>query len=90
VLPDNIDIVQLALDLDGVASRHGISIKSVKAEVGASQSSETIVLPENAGVYEQATISLSFVSSYEDFASFLADIEKSLRVMDVNFSFRCL
>jgi len=83
VLPDNIDVVQLALDLDGVASRHGISIKSIQAEVGADNNADLIVLPENAKVYEKVTVSFSFVSNYENFTRLLADIEKSLRIMDI-------
>ncbi|MDZ4205881.1 MAG: type 4a pilus biogenesis protein PilO [Patescibacteria group bacterium] len=83
VLPDNINIVQLALDLDGMASRHGISIESIQAEVDADNNVGLIVLPENAEVYEKATVSLSFVSNYENFTRLLAEIEKSLRIMDI-------
>src|SRR3989344_153515 len=83
VLPDNIDNVQLALDLDAMASRYGISIESIQAEVGVGNDASLVVLPENAGVYEKATVSLSFVANYENFMRLLADIEKSLRIMDV-------
>ena len=83
VLPDNIDIVKLALDLDGMASQHGISIKSVKAEVGAGVDASLIVLPENAKVYEKATVSFDFVSNYENFTRLLTDIERSLRILDI-------
>ncbi|MDO8569654.1 MAG: type 4a pilus biogenesis protein PilO [bacterium] len=89
VLPDNIDTVQLALDLDSMASRYGISIKSIKTETGVAQDTDLIVLPEYAGVYEKATVSLSFISSYENFKLLLADIEKSLRIMNIkSVSFR--
>ncbi len=83
VLPDNIDTVRLALDLDGMASRYGVSIKNVQTTTGAGADANLIVLPEHAGVYERATVSFSFVSTYENFMRLLADLEKSLRVMDI-------
>lgn len=82
ILPDNVDVVKLALDLDSMAARHSISIAEVQAKVGASGDANLIVLPENAEVYERATVSLRFVSNYENFTRLLADIEKSLRIMD--------
>ncbi len=83
VLPDNIDTVRLALDLDSMASRYGISIKSIQTVIGPSTSSSLIVLPENANKYDTASVTFSFVSNYDNFKLFLADIEKSLRIMDI-------
>lgn len=85
VLPDNIDTVQLALDLDSMASRHGISIKSIQTEKGSAEGSNLVVLPEFAKVYEMATVSINFVSNYENFLRLLADIENSLRIMNIKF-----
>ena len=83
VLPDNIDTVRLALDLDSMASRYGISIKSVQVTTGVNENAYIIVLPEYAGAYEKAEVSFSLVSNYENFMRLLADVEKSLRIMDV-------
>ncbi|OHB11492.1 MAG: hypothetical protein A3G05_01655 [Candidatus Zambryskibacteria bacterium RIFCSPLOWO2_12_FULL_45_14] len=82
-LPDNVDTVRLAFDLDGMASRYGISIKSIQAVVGADAGSSTIVLPELAGPYSEATVSFSFISTYSNFMRLLADLEKNLRIMDI-------
>lgn len=82
VLPDNIDTVRLALDLDSMASKYGISIKSVKTSTGTG-SANVIVLPENAKSYDTAVVSFSFVARYEDFKRFLGDLESSLRILDV-------
>jgi len=81
-LPDNIDIIRLALDLDGMASRYGISIKNIQVAM-ARANADFMVLPEYAGVYDKAAVSFSFVSNYDDFKRLLTDIEKSLRIMDV-------
>src|SRR3989344_81728 len=83
MLPDNINTVRLALDLDSMASRYGISIDSIKVEVGTAEDASLAVLPEYAEVYDKATVSLGFISSYADFMRLLADIEKSLRIMDI-------
>ena len=83
VLPDNVDTIRLALDLDGMASRYGISIKGIQTTIGATGDANLIVLPEYAGVYEKATVSFSFISNYDNFKRLLADIEQSLRIMDV-------
>ncbi|MBX4206299.1 type 4a pilus biogenesis protein PilO [Candidatus Parcubacteria bacterium] len=83
VLPDNVDAVGLARDLDTIASRYGISIKSVQIEDQATTDPSTIVLPEYALPYDKALVSFSFVSTYSNFEKFLGDLEKSLRIMDV-------
>lgn len=83
VLPDNIDTVRLALDLDSMAARYGISIKNIQTTIGKSGSASLIVLPEYENVYETATVAFSFISSYENFMRLLVDIEYNLRIMDI-------
>lgn len=84
VLPDNVDTVKMALDLDGMASKYGISIKSIKTSTDPTVVDPSLmVLPEYAKPYEKALVSFSFVSTYENFKNMLIDIEKSLRIMDV-------
>lgn len=83
VVPDNVDAVRLALDLDGIAARYNISIKNIQVVLGSNSSAQSIVLSEYADSYERAKISFSFIANYENFQRFLGDIEKSLRVMDI-------
>jgi len=82
VLPDNIDMVQLALELDSIASRHGISIKDIYIDNDINQNMG-VVLPEHTSPYEKVMVSFSFVSNYENFKRLLADMEKSLRIMEI-------
>lgn len=84
VLPNNIDNVRLALDLDSMAARYGVSIKNIKTTTEAGGNAGLIILPEYASPYEKVTVSFSFVASYEDFMGLLVDIEKNLRIMDIN------
>ena len=85
VLPDSIDTVRLALDLDSMASRYGISIENIQTVVGANKDTGLIVLPGFADGYDTATVTFSFTSNYENFKRFLVDIERSLRIMDITF-----
>lgn len=83
VLPDNIDTVRLALDLDTLASRFDISIESVMTDVGAKRPPGSIILPNNSISYDTATVSFKFVASYDDFINFLYDLERNLRITDI-------
>ena len=88
VLPDNVDTVNLAMNLDSIASKYGISINSIKAVEANNQAGFEIV-QSTTGPYAPVTISFSFVAGYQDFRSFIADIEQSLRIIDIksiNFS----
>ena len=82
VLPENVDTVKLALELDSIAGRHNIAITEVRMGGDVNQSTE-IILPENTLPYEKVEVSFKFVSNYTNLKSLLADMEKSLRLMEV-------
>jgi hypothetical protein len=89
VLPDNVDSVRLALDLDTIAGRYGIAIRSVSVNAKADANAALAVIPDNRIPYEKAIVTFGFVSTYDNFMRFLGDLEKSLRIMDVkSVSFR--
>lgn len=82
VLPPYVDNVRLALDMDGIASRYGIALKQITVNKPDIQGAFT--LPTSAGSsYQSVRVSFGFVASYENFKRFLADIEKSLRILDI-------
>lgn len=83
VLPANVDTVRLALDLDTIASQYGISIGDVAIDREAERNSTQVVLPNSNMPFQSTLVAVSFVSDYESFKSFLEDLEKSLRIMDV-------
>lgn len=83
VLPNNIDTVHLAVDLDSIASRYGISIKNVQVENNPNDTASLLVLPEYGIPYEKVTISFTFISNYENFMKLLTSLESSLRIMDI-------
>jgi hypothetical protein len=84
LIPDNIDNVRLIIDVNGIASRHGIVIKNIKTatleDTPAAQGGE--IAP--ASPYNTATLSFDVISDYRRFIAFLTDIESSLRLLEVS------
>ncbi len=85
-LPNGVDSVGLARELDGIASRYGIIIQSVAIDNTVGDDLKLITLPEGERPYERTAVSFSFISNYLNFVKFLSDLEKSLRIMDVRSS----
>ena len=82
-LPTNDGIIRLIADIDGVASRHGITIASADSgQVRTDLSRSVAALPESKP-YDSRIIDITFSSSYDDLMDFLLDLEKSLRIIDI-------
>lgn len=84
LLPSSIDNVRLIIDINGVTSKYGASLKDVKV------SSADELKTTNGGTamvggsgYNSMVLNFSIEATYENFISILADLEKSLRVLDV-------
>lgn len=83
ILPSTVDTVALAMNFDSIASRYGISIKSIRTVESQVDTGSGIIQSSGAEPYGSVVVSFSFVSTYPNFKRFLADIEKSLRIIDV-------
>ena len=81
LLPDNVDNVRLILDIDGIASRYGMRTKNVITT--RSSASAEGVIGTTGKPYETVTLSFTVTATYKNIISFLRDIEKSLRIVDV-------
>lgn len=86
LLPDHVDNVRLILDIDSIAGRHGMAIQNVV--VSSSQSSggsQTAIGTVSSSKQKYDSLTLKFTSqgTYENFRGFLADIQKSLRIVDL-------
>ncbi len=81
-LPDRIDNVRLIIDVDNIAARYGMTLKNVRVKNDGTKSQATL----GASDKPYASVGLSFAvsSSYENILRFLADLEKSLRLVDIN------
>ena len=83
VLPDSLDFVRLISQIDNVASRQGLSINQTSSKEVDLAVGGTIGEAQAQKSYKSATISFSFSASYEKFNVFMADLEKSLRILDI-------
>ena len=88
MLPDAVDNVRLILDLDSMASTHGMGIRNVKVGSGgsgtqASGSSGTAAPAQDGNAWGSMQLSFSVSGTYPNFIAFLRDIETSLRIVDV-------
>lgn len=89
MLPDNVDNVRLIIDVNGVAARHDLAIKSVKtsatnAPASGTASAPTRSAPNVPNSYDTVTLSFNVSTNYQTFIAFLKDLEASLRIMDIS------
>jgi Tfp pilus assembly protein PilO len=99
MIPDTVDNIRLIIDLNSVAERHGFSLTDIKAAADstgadsssrASPSAAPAALGSASGAASIAAptldtvdVSFSVTAPYDQFISFLQDLEASLRIMDV-------
>ncbi len=86
LLPDHVDNVRLILDLDTMASRHGMALENVAVgDEAESGERKTVVGAIGSGRHKYDSISIRFGTSgtYTDFKRFMQDLEASLRIVDV-------
>jgi len=92
LLPDNVDNIRLILEIEKIASPYGMTLKDVKYDV-AGDDTKT---PQTPGVVQQKTENLSnkdygvwdlefsTQGTYNNFISFIKDLESNLRIVDVS------
>lgn len=80
LLPDHIDNVRLIIDINEIASRHGLNIRNIKIDSGAGSQEE--LGPDNKP-YGTLAFSFNITASYDRFRAFIKDLEESLRIVDI-------
>ncbi len=85
ILPDNVDNIRFVIDINGIAARRNLSLKNVSlGTVSDSKSSRSSLAVGSSGdPVGSAEISFALVATYDDFLSFLQDLEHSLRLVDI-------
>lgn len=93
LLPDNVDNIKLILEIQRIASTYGMTLQNVKFDTDtvAKQSANQAGFVTSGAALAAApkkdfgTFDLEFSTSgsYGNFVNFLADLEKSLRIVDV-------
>ncbi len=88
MLPDGVENVRLVIDIDDIAKNHNMKIKNTRVNDISSRTGSTGAVGPDATKYGTISLSFSVTSSYDDFLSFLRDLETSERLVDVtNLSF---
>ncbi len=82
LLPDNVDNVRLVLDIDNIALKYGMTLKNISVQDASGESREGALGPDTRP-FGSLTLNFTVTSSYENFVSFLNDLEDSLRLVDV-------
>ncbi len=81
LLPDNIDNIKLIIDMNNIATKHGLVLKGAKLDVSAKDNPDKLGAENNK--YGTVGISFSVNTSYDKFQKFLEDLEKSLRLVEI-------
>lgn len=83
-LPDSVDNVGLILDLNALAARSGLSLSNIDVTTnGASPSSADTLGAASTNPVGSVDLSVSAVGTYTALKTFLAGVEKSARLLDV-------
>ena len=84
VLPDNVDNIRLIIDINNIASRHGLSLSGVNiGDISGSANKNVLSSGTGAGPTGNVDVSFAITTSYDGMLSFLSDLEHSLRLVDV-------
>jgi hypothetical protein len=83
VLPDTIDNVRLALDVDQIAQDQGIVIGpiTIESDLGAKTRERTVGSQDIAN--GTIVVNFTFRSDYSSFVAFMQNLETSMRLVDV-------
>ncbi|MES2134892.1 MAG: hypothetical protein V4449_01460 [Patescibacteria group bacterium] len=82
LVPDHVDNVRLILDFDSMASRYGMRVRDVVIETAKERTTRGQIGPDEKS-YESVILSFTVSGSYDTFRQYLADLERSLRLVDV-------
>jgi len=87
MLPDHADNISLILELDSLASRYGMALENVDVTTDSgAQGGGNASAGEAIGAipsYSTITLHFSTFGTYDHFRSLIQDIEKSLRLVDL-------
>ena len=85
VLPDNVDNIRLIIDINNIASQHNLSLSDVGLGdyTGSAAAQKTLAVGGAQGPVGSVQVTFSISTSYGNMLAFLADLEHSLRLIDV-------
>lgn len=86
LLPDHIDSVRLIIDINTIAAQYGMALKNINVEQSDEAAGSTTSLPLGPAEERFKAVGLKFSieGSYDNFRSFIRDLEQSLRLVDID------
>lgn len=83
VLPTSLDYVRLVSQIDNVAKKYGIIIDKITLSNLDSSIGDSVANAAMPRPYRSAVLGFSFDSDYNKANSFLDELEKSMRILDI-------
>lgn len=83
IIPSSYDFVKIATDINAIASKYGISIEKVSSSKKVNDVASVGEAEVVESLYNSATLDIEFKASYPKFNSLMADLERSLRILDI-------
>lgn len=84
LLPDHVDNVRLVLDLDNLALQYGLALENVIVDQADPGDESKKVIGGGASIdYDSLTMRFSTNGTYPNLVSFMENLEKSLRIVDL-------
>lgn len=85
ILPDNVDNIHLIIDINSIAARRNLSLKNVALGNLSDSATKRAALAVGASGSAVGSVELGFSvsASYDNMLAFMHDLERSLRVMDI-------
>ncbi len=88
MLPSTVDNIRLIIDLNNIAVQHGISLKGIRATAASSGGGASVAVTKDASgigapTLDTVDVAFSVTAPYQQFLSFMQDLESDLRIMDV-------
>jgi Tfp pilus assembly protein PilO len=83
-LPSSLNFVRLISQIDSIAASHGISIDKISSKDTTPSSGDSVDSATPQSPYNTSLISFSFLASYDAFNAFMSELEKSMRILDIN------
>ncbi|MEK7104637.1 MAG: hypothetical protein AAB868_01185 [Patescibacteria group bacterium] len=91
LLPDNVDNIRLILEIEKIASPYGMVLKNVKYDATDKNTavSQTIGTIQGGGSFSNKdygiwNLEFSTQGTYNNFISFIKDLESNLRIVDIS------
>jgi Tfp pilus assembly protein PilO len=84
LLPDQINNIRLIIEVDNVAARHNMAIRDVQLAMNSASTDlndQTLEIIDEP--YGTGNITFKVSGTYDEYLSFIRDLEKSLRIIDI-------